>query len=100
MPGPSTRNTRSPRLRRLFRLATAALLIGCVGFWAAKGAHLGWSQNQVPIKEVDEVTGLDYVRYEDRFVPGIEWLAGSVGLATALFAASFIFRSNSANPHP
>ncbi len=80
--------------RRSFRLVALATFIGCVGFWGAKGARIGWSQHQVPIQEVDEVTGLDYVRYEDRFVPGLEWLAGGCAVAVLLFGASFLFRSH------
>jgi len=81
------------RCRRLFRIAALLTFIGCVGFWAARGARLGWSQHRVPIQEVDEVTGLDYVRYEERFVPGLEWLAGGCAVAVLLFGASFLVRS-------
>lgn len=81
--------------RRALRWLALAVLAVSIGFWAAKGARLGWSQNQVPVQGVDEITGLDYVRYEQRFVPGIEWVGGAAGLAAALFALSFLFRSNS-----
>ncbi len=80
--------------RRIFRLLALTTFVGCVGFWAAKGARIGWSQHQVPIQEVDEVTGLDYVRYEDRFIPGLEWLAGGCAVAVFLFGTSFLFRSH------
>ena len=87
----SARSTRP--WRRIFRLLALATFVGCVGFWAAKGARIGWTQHQVTIQEIDEVTGLDYVRYEDRFVPGVEWLAGGCAVAVFLFGASFLFRS-------
>lgn len=62
-------------------------------YWAGKGAHTGWSMNRVPIPQVDEITGIEYITYEDRFVPGVEWLAGGVGLAALFLATSFFFRS-------
>ncbi len=79
-------------LRRLSRLAAAVVLIAVVGFWMLKGAHTGWSQNQVPIKQTDEITGIDYITYEKRFVPGVEFLGAGVGLAAGLFAASLLFK--------
>jgi hypothetical protein len=91
----SVRPDRAAVLRRALRVAAAATLVGAVGFWAAKGARVGWSQHQVPVPAVDEITGLDYVLYEDRFIPGVEWLAAAAGVAVLLFGASFLFRSNS-----
>lgn len=52
----------------------------------------------MPITGVDEVTGLEFVRYEDRYVPGIEWPIGGLLVAVSLFGASYLFRSNS-NSH-
>jgi hypothetical protein len=76
-------------------LASAALLtlVGSLGYWLAKGAHRGWSQDRVPVPQTDEVTGIIFTTYETRFVPGIEIVAGGVALAAGLFAFSFVFRS-------
>jgi hypothetical protein len=71
------------------RVAAFVLLLGSAGFWALKGAHRGWSQHQVPVKQLDEITGIEFVTYEDRFVPGLEFLLGGAGLAAGLAAASF-----------
>lgn len=79
-------------LRRLCRAFGVVLFLGTVGFWAAKGAHTGWSQNRVPVPQTDEITGIEYVTYEDRFVPGVEFLAGGVGLAAGLLVASLFFK--------
>jgi hypothetical protein len=85
-------------LRRLARLLGLAVLLGTGVFWAAKGAHTGWSQNRVPHRQVDEITGIEYVTYEDRFVPGVEVLAAGLGLAAGLFALSFFFNRNQSAP--
>lgn len=77
------------------RVTATLLLLGVVGFWAAKGAHTGWSMNQVPVKQTDEITGIEFVTYEKRFVPGVEFLGGGAGLAAGLFAVSLLFKRKS-----
>ena len=85
-------------VRLALRLAALILLLGTIGFWAAKGAHTGWSQNQVPVKQTDEITGIEFVTYEQRFVPGVDFLGAGTGLAAGLFAVSLFFKRKSNNP--
>ena len=93
-----TASSKAPLLRQSIRTLAAVLLLATVGFWAVKGAHTGWSMNQVPSKQTDEITGIEYVTYEQRFVPGVEFLGGGAGLALGLFAISFFFNRKSINP--
>lgn len=81
------------RLRSITRWLALALLAGTVIFWVAKGAHRGWSQNRVPIPQTDEITGIEYITYEERFVPGVDVLLAGTGAAAALFVVSFFLRS-------
>lgn len=81
------------RLRSLTRWAALALFAGTVIFWVAKGAHRGWSQNRVPIPQTDEITGIEYITYEERFVPGVDVLFAGTAAAAALLAVSFFLRS-------
>jgi hypothetical protein len=97
MNNPASSTPKRTPVRQGFRLVALALLMGTLGFWAAKGAHRGWTQNQVPIPQKDEVTGLDYVTYEKRFVPGIDVLAGGIGVAAGLFAISFFVQRQTKN---
>jgi hypothetical protein len=90
--------TPSKPLRRGLRLAALVVLAAAAGFWAAKGGHRGWSMDQVPVKQTDEVTGLEYVTYEDRYVPGVDFLGLAGGLAAGLFAVSFFVQRKSSNP--
>src|SRR5688572_28037704 len=85
-------------MRTGLRVVAATLLFATVGFWAAKGAHTGWSMNQVPVKQTDEITGIEFVTYEKRFVPGIEFLGGGAGFATGLFVVSLLFKRKTTNP--
>ncbi len=93
MPTPAPSASRPAPLRRLFRALALLVLIVAAGYWAAKGAHTGWSMHRVPVSQLDEITGIEYVIYEERFVPGIEWLGAGLGLAGLLFGTSFFFRS-------
>lgn len=78
--------------RLALRLTALVLLLGTIGFWAAKGAHTGWSQNRVPVKQTDEITGIEFVTYEERYVPGVDFLGAGTGLAAGLFATSLFFK--------
>lgn len=90
--------SRPAPMRTGLRVAAAGLFLATVGFWAAKGAHTGWSMNQVPVKQTDEITGIEFVTYEKRFVPGVEFLGGGAGFATGLFVVSLLFKRKTTNP--
>ncbi|MCX6938782.1 MAG: hypothetical protein NTU80_12995 [Verrucomicrobia bacterium] len=78
--------------RVLLRGAGIILALFVICFWAAKGYHRGWSQNEVPVKQVDPITELAYVTYEKRFVPGIEFLGGGIFAGLAIFSVTFFHR--------
>lgn len=81
------------KLIPLFLRAISALLLAAVIlYWIAAGAHRGWSMHQVPVQQTDEVTGINYVTYEDRYVPGIEVVAGGAVMSAFIFGLSFLFR--------
>lgn len=80
-------------MRRTLQLIALVLLLAAVGFWAAAGANLGWTKTSVPKKIVDEVTGIEGVRWEKRFVPGVDFLGLSAFGAGVVGGASFLFRS-------
>jgi len=83
----------------VLRLVAVVLALATVGFWAAKGAHRGWSMNRVPVKTLDEVTGLEQVTYQERFVPGVEFLGAGLALAAGLAAVSvFLPKNKSTQP--
>lgn len=88
------------RLRQITRWLALIIFAGTAVFWVVKGAHRGWSQNRVPMAQVDEITGIEYVTYEERFVPGIDVLLAGTGIATGLFVASLFFRSKTTTSTP
>lgn len=86
------------KLRLGLRLLAVVILVGSAGYWTASGAHTGWSMNRIPVHQTDDITGIAYVTYQEKFVPGIEWLAGGMALAVMLAALSFFFRSQTPTP--
>lgn len=78
--------------RVLLRGAGVLLALFTFCFWAAKGYHRGWTQNQVPVKQVDPVTELEFVTYKKRFVPGLDYLGGGIFVGVLLFGATFVGR--------
>jgi hypothetical protein len=87
-------------LRQASRWLALVIAAGSVIFWVTQGSHRGWSQNRVPVPQIDDITGIEYVTYEERFVPGVDLLAGGIGAAAALFALSFFLRSKTQPPTP
>jgi len=78
-------------MKRLLRIIAAVLLLGSVAFWVATGARRDFSQTQREIKTVDPVTGLDIIQWQKDFVPGIDFLAGTVFVTALLAGVSFLF---------
>ena len=69
------------------------LAAGSIIYWAAAGANRGWTKTSVPRKMVDEVTGIEGVSYEKRFVPGVDFLGATLLGAGVLAGTSFLFRT-------
>lgn len=74
--------------------AASIILCGAaVVLWAAAGANRGWTKTSVPVKTVDEVTGLEGIQYQKRFLPGLDFLgAGLLGSALLGGVSLFIRR--------
>lgn len=72
-------------------LALATLTLGLAG-WLMAGANRGWTKTSVAIKTPDQVTGIEGVEYQDRFVPGLDFLAATGVAAAGLAGVSLCFR--------
>ena len=77
------------------RRSLQLLALAAVTLWLAAGAHRGWTQTQVPVKTVDETTGIEGITYRRQFVPGIDFLGAAWVGAGALAGASLVFRNRS-----
>jgi hypothetical protein len=77
-------------MKKILRIIAAMLVAGGVLFWAAAGANRGWTKTQVPIKTVDAVTGLEGIQWQDKFVPGVDFL-GVALLGAGVLAGVSLF---------
>ncbi|MFZ4597302.1 MAG: hypothetical protein ACOYNN_01535 [Terrimicrobiaceae bacterium] len=75
---------------QILRAASILCLIATVATWFALGAHLGWTKTSVATQKIDEITGIEYPVFENRFVPGVEFLAAGIGLSFALAVVAFL----------
>ena len=82
-------------MRRTLQFVALAWAVGAIGFWAVTGANRGWTKTSVPKKTLDEVTGIEGVTYEKRFMPGVDFLGAATVGAGILAGVSFLFRNNS-----
>jgi hypothetical protein len=85
-------------MKSILRTLAALLAIGALAWWLATGASRGWTKTSVPIKQVDAVTGIEGISYENRFVPGMDFLGGALIGAGALAGLSFLFRNQTNQP--
>jgi len=79
-------------MSNILRIIALVLALAAAGTWLATGANRGWTKTSVPVKTVDEITGIEAVNYERRFVPGLEFLGAALLGASLLAGASFLFR--------
>lgn len=75
-------------MRIALRLLAMISFLGPAVWWAADGAHPGWSKNTVAVHTLDEITGIEQITYEKRFVPGIDTLAFGLVVAVGLSGLS------------
>jgi hypothetical protein len=80
-------------MKTLLRLVALALVVGALAYWLIAGANRGWTKTSVPVKTVDEVTGIEGVTYQKKFVPGMDFLAAAAGCGILCLGISFLFRT-------
>jgi hypothetical protein len=79
-------------MKRALRFLALLLAVATAITWAAMGANPGWTRTTVPLKTVDEVTGIEGIEYRKQFVPGIELLGGALLASGLLAGASLLFK--------
>jgi hypothetical protein len=79
--------------RTITRLLALFLLSTCLSWWWFSGADVGWTKTYVTIPATDEITGIQYEVKQEKFVPGVDFVAAGIGLSFGIFAASFLLSS-------
>jgi hypothetical protein len=78
--------------RYVVRTLAWLVVVGALALWVGTGANRGWTKTTVPVKRTDEVTGITVDDYQQRFVPGVDFLGAALLGAGVLGGASFLFR--------
>jgi hypothetical protein len=86
-------------MKKSIQMVALVVVLGAVAFWAAKGANRGWTKTQVQVKTVDEVTGLDDIKWKDEFLPGVDFLGVALLGAGILAGASLLIRNKPKTKH-
>jgi len=81
-------------MKRALQLLALTVALAAGAWWLAAGARAGWTQTSVPVKTIDDVTGLEGIAYQKKFVPGIDFLGAALLGAGALAGASLMFRGD------
>ena len=68
------------------------LIVASTSSGISTSSHTGFSKDRVEIPQVDAITQIEYVDYEERYVMGVEFLALAYGLGVTSFGLSFAFR--------
>ena len=80
-------------MKKLLRILALLLVLAAAGFWLAAGANLGWTRNKIEKKTLDEITGIEGITYEKKFVPGLDFLGAAVGVSGILAVSSLLFKT-------
>jgi hypothetical protein len=81
-------------MRKKLRIFALALALVVLGIWFFRGHNTGWTKNKVFHPVRDPVTGIDGSVEEQKFIPGLDFLAVGLGLAALQFGSSFIIRKD------
>ena len=79
-------------MKKILRLLALLVLLGAFITWLATGANRGWTKTSEPVKTMDEVTGIEGIKYQKRFAPGLDFLGVALLGAGILTGVSFLFR--------
>ena len=79
-------------VRRILQLVSLVIVFGAAALWVFAGANRGWTRTSEPRKTLDEVTGIEGITYEKRFVPGLDFLGVALLGGGILAGASLLFR--------
>ncbi len=84
-------------MKKTLQLLAVLVLLAAGTIWLATGANRGWTKTSVPVKTLDEVTGIEGITYQKKFLPGVDFLGAAFGIAGALAGTSLFFRNKSKN---
>ena len=84
-------------MKKNLRIVALFIALAAAVTWLATGANRGWTKTSVAVKTLDEVTGIEGITYQKKFLPGVDFLGAAFGGAALLAGASFFFRKKNIN---
>jgi hypothetical protein len=87
-------------MRRILQMLALLVVLAAAVTWLATGANRGWTKTSVPVKTLDTVTGIEGITYQNKFLPGVDFLGAALGGAALLAGASFFFRKPKTKQQP
>jgi hypothetical protein len=79
-------------MKRILQILALLIVLGAAATWVATGANRGWTKTSVPVKTLDQVTGIEGITYQKKFLPGVDFLGAALAAAALPAAASLFFR--------
>ncbi len=80
----------SSKVVPLLRTLAALSVVAIIACWISLGAHMGWSQTRIPVQRSDAVTATTYTDYEERFLPGVDFLVAGLLGSAVIFALTLV----------
>ena len=80
-------------MKKILQILALAVVLAAGLTWLATGANRGWTKTSVPVKTLDDVTGIEGITYQSKFLPGVDFLGAAGIAAAALAGTSFLFRN-------
>lgn len=84
-------------MKTILRLAALFIALITVVLWLFGGPNRGWTKTSEMVKTIDPVTEQEEIKWEKRFLPGIDFLGGGLLIAAVCFGSSFLFRTRPAS---
>lgn len=80
-------------MKKILQILALVVVLAAGVTWLATGANRGWTKTSVPVKTLDDVTGIEGITYQSKFLPGVDFLGAAFVVAAALAGTSFLFRN-------
>ena len=85
-------------MKRALSFLALVLALATGTLWVASGANRGWTRTSVPVKILDDVTGIEGIQYRKQFVPGLDFLGAGLLISGFVLGASLFFRNSPTKP--
>ena len=82
-------------MKKTLKILSLVVVLAAVIIWVVTGANRGWTKTSVQVKTLDPVTGIEGITYQDKFLPGVDFLGAAAGLAVVLAGSSLFFSNKS-----